>query len=131
MANRFVTVASYAFTPEAQMAKNLLESEGIPVFLAGEMTAETLMGLGDEVHLQVREQDARRAVSLLASVDAGTLDEDWETKAERDAGVWTCPLCGTPVKKGFKVCPDCQTPNEHITTDRRDTFPSASRTTPG
>jgi hypothetical protein len=128
MADRFVTVASYVSAVEAQMAKNFLEAEGIHVFLAGAMTAETLVGLGDEVHLQVRQRDARRAVSLLAIAAAeASLDDDWETQAEQGAGVWTCPLCGTPVSKNVNVCPACQTPNESITTDRRDTWAGSSR----
>src|SRR4051794_31664637 len=98
MSDRLVTVASYTFAPEAQMARNLLEAEGVPAFLAGEMTAEVLVGVGDEVHLQVREQDARRAVSILASVSGeAELDEDWEAQAVSGADIWPCPLCDTPV----------------------------------
>src|SRR5947209_2576738 len=61
MSDRLVIIASYASTPEAQMAKNLLEAEGIPAFLAGELSANVLtgvMGVSGEVRLQVRAEDA-------------------------------------------------------------------------
>jgi hypothetical protein len=129
MSDRLVTVASYHFPLEAQMAKNLLEAQGIPAFLGSEMTAETLSGLGDEVHLQVHEKDARRATGLLAEVSASSsLDDDWEAQAESGAGVWACSLCGTPVPLGVNICPACQTPNTNITPDRRDTWRAADRT---
>jgi Putative prokaryotic signal transducing protein len=125
MSDHLVTVASYASALEAQMAKNLLEAEGIPAFLAGEMTAEALSGISSEAHLQVRDRDARRAASILASVAAeAALDDDWETQAESGAGVWACSLCGTPVSNRLTVCPDCQTPNHRIKTERRKPAPS-------
>src|SRR5262249_47731964 len=40
MSDRLVTVASFVFTPEAEMAKNLLEAEGIPAFIAGGLAAD-------------------------------------------------------------------------------------------
>jgi hypothetical protein len=126
MSDRFVTVASYAHTPEAQMARNLLEAEGIPAFLAGEMTANALTGFAGEAHLQVHEQDAPRAVSLLAAVAArASLEPDWEAQAEQ--GLWTWPLCGTAVRLGEDVCPACHSPNTAVTTDRRDTWAQAPR----
>jgi hypothetical protein len=120
MSDRFVTVASYTFPPEAQMAKNLLEAEGIPAVIAGEMTGDILVGMGDPIHLQVRAVDARRAVSILAVVasEAG-LDDDWEQRAESGAGVWVCSLCGAPVGTGATACPACGTPRTGIQTGDR------------
>jgi hypothetical protein len=92
------------------MAKSLLEVEGIEAILSGNLVADTfagLTGMGDQVVLQVREEDAQRAVGLLAAASAqASLDEDWEAQAE--AGVWTCPLCGTAVPEDRSVCPACQ-----------------------
>src|SRR5947209_18448617 len=108
MSDRFVTVASYTFPPEAQMARNLLEAEGIPAVLANEMTGDAFAGMGDPIHLQVKAADARRAVSALAAASAeAALDEDWEAQAEGGAGVWPCPLCGGPVSNRLTVCPAC------------------------
>ncbi len=119
MSDRLVTIASFAFTPEAQMAKNLLESEGIPAIVAGELTADAFAGAAGEAKLQVRAEDAQRAVSLLAETAAqASLDDDWETQAE--GGVWICPLCGTAGRLGAQVCTACQTANPGITPDRRD-----------
>jgi hypothetical protein len=114
MSDRVVTIASFAFTPEAEMAKNLLETEGIPAFLAGELSANLLNNAAGEVQLQVRAQDAQRAVAVLAAAEA-TLDDDWETQTER--GVWTCPICGTAVPLDERVCPACHTSNPGITTE--------------
>ncbi len=126
MSEQLVTIASFAFTPEAQLAKNLLESEGIPAFLAGELAAEALASAAGEARLQVRAQDAQRAVSLLAEVAAqASLDDDWETQAE--SGVWTCPLCGTAAPLGTNVCPACRTANPAITTAPRERPPDIER----
>jgi len=51
---------------EATLAKNLLESQGIPCALPGEVVAETLPGV-DAVQLLVREEDAARAAAILES----------------------------------------------------------------
>ena len=129
MSDRFVTIASYAWTPEAQMAKNVLEAEGILAFLAGEMTSDALTGFvgqAAEVQLQVHEKDAARAAALLASVSAETsLDEDWESQAER--GLCLCSLCGTAIPLEEGACPACGTANERITTARHDTRPGPAR----
>lgn len=126
MSDRFVTVASFPFTPEAEMAKNLLESEGIPAFVAGGLAADVLSGLGGEALVQVREQDAPRAVSLLAAASAQvSLEKDWETQAE--CGVWVCPLCGTAVRLSDNLCPACRTPNPGIKTERSDAWADRDR----
>jgi hypothetical protein len=126
MSDRFVTVASYTYTPEAQLARNLLESEGIPAFLSGELAADALTGLAGEARLQVREQDAPRATSILAAVSAKvSLDENWEAQAER--GLTPCAVCGIAMQRAESVCPACGEPNTRITTDRRGTWASRPR----
>jgi hypothetical protein len=126
MSDRFVTIASYAWTPEAQLARNLLETEGIQAFLLGELTADALTGLAGEAHLQVREQDAARATSILAAVSAKvSLDENWEAQAER--GLCPCAVCGIAMQRGESVCPACGEPNTRITTDRTGTWASRAR----
>ena len=44
MPERFVTVATYGAPLEAEMAKNLLETEGIASFLEGDLTASAFFG---------------------------------------------------------------------------------------
>ncbi len=50
---------------DADLARNILENEGIPCVLPGETSAEVLPVL--DVGLFVREQDAERATELLKS----------------------------------------------------------------
>ncbi|HZO99194.1 MAG TPA: DUF2007 domain-containing protein [Terriglobia bacterium] len=51
---------------DADLAKNLLNSQGILCVLPGEVTAETLPGV-DVVQVLVRKEDAQRAAQILAS----------------------------------------------------------------
>lgn len=120
MGDKFVTVATYNLPYEAELAKNLLQNEGIESFLTGGLTADVLFGnagLADQVRLQVREDDAQRAAGLLA-VHAATIDADWEERAEHDPDVWVCSLCGAPVSNQLTTCTGCQTPRASIRADR-------------
>jgi hypothetical protein len=124
MPERFVTVATYGLPLEAEMAKNLLEAEGIACFLQGDLAAGVFVGnsdLGGLIRLQVNDRDAPRAAGILAASAAeATLDEDWESEAEEGAGVWVCSLCGTPVSDQLTVCYACETPRTDICTGDPD-----------
>jgi hypothetical protein len=120
VADKFVTVATFNLPYEGELARNLLQNEGIESFLTGNLTADVLssnLGLGDQVRLQVHDRDARRAASILAAHQA-SLDDDWEDKAEHDPDVWVCSLCGSPISNSLSACYACQTPREGIRTDR-------------
>lgn len=123
MAEPFVTVATFHRTAEAQLAKNLLESEGIPSILSGDLTADMLpfgqAGGGDQITLQVGANDAQRAAGLLAEVAAAKVDDNWEEEAESGSDVWICSICGEPISNRLSMCYACQTPREGIRT-----FPS-------
>jgi hypothetical protein len=112
MADRFVTVGTFTLAYEAELARNLLEAEGIHAILGGEHAGGLLPT--SEVELQVAEHDAARATGVLAAQAAGVLDEDWEERAE--AGVWTCSVCGEAVPEGTAVCQSCRTPRDAILT---------------
>jgi hypothetical protein len=115
MTDEFTKVATYNQSFEAQLAKNLLENEGIPAILSGELTSDVLFsnaGLGDQIVLKVRHADAQRAAGILATVAAAKLDENWEEQAE--SGVWICAICGEPIHNMLSVCYSCQTPREGI-----------------
>lgn len=118
MTEQFVTVATFHRTSEAQLAKNLLEEEGIASMLSGDLTADMLpfgqAGGGDQIILQVRENDAQRATVLLAEVAAAKLDDNWEEEAESGAGVWLCSICGEPISNRLSSCYACQTPRDAI-----------------
>jgi hypothetical protein len=65
---RLVTIATFHQVAEAHMAKNLLESEGIPVTLADEQSAAlqgSLVGPGGVAKLQVPEDQAQRSAEIL------------------------------------------------------------------
>jgi hypothetical protein len=112
MPDRFVTVGTFTLAYEAELARNLLEAEGIRAILGGEI-AGGMLPTG-EIQLQVPDRDAARATGVLAAQAAGTLDEDWEEQAE--AGVWTCSICGEPVAEDTAVCHSCRTPRDAICT---------------
>jgi hypothetical protein len=69
---KLLTIATFGQLAEAHMAKNLLEVEGIQVFLAEEQTAtvETMPHIrpGSSPKLQVPEDQAKRATELLQAV---------------------------------------------------------------
>ncbi|HTU18233.1 MAG TPA: DUF2007 domain-containing protein [Gemmataceae bacterium] len=118
MSETFVTVATFHRSFEAQLAKNLLEEEGIATTLSGEITADMLpfgqAGGSDQIVLQVRDDDAQRASGILAAVAAAKLDDNWEEDAELGADVWICSICGEPISNRLSMCYACQTPREGI-----------------
>ncbi len=121
MAENFVTVATFHRSFEAQMAKNLLESEGIPSIVSGEITADMLpLGQGGakgQIDLQVRSDDAQRAAVILAEVAAAKVEGNWEEQSESGAGVWICSICGEAISNRLSMCYACQTPREGIRAD--------------
>ena len=88
---RFVTVATYVFPWEAQLAKARLESEGIQSVVADEITA-SLYGANaiGGIKLRVREEDAERATELLSTLSP--LPEIYLV-TEEDARQVRCPEC--------------------------------------
>jgi hypothetical protein len=67
MAQDLVTVATLTTAIDAHLRKNLLEGEGIPAFLADELTGDRLPGgaVYGGVKLQVAQPDAERAQQIL------------------------------------------------------------------
>jgi hypothetical protein len=116
MADQFITVATFHKSFEAQLAKNLLENEGIEAMMGGEFASDMLfssLALGDQIVLQVREDEAQRAAGILAQAAAeARLDDDWEEQTE--AGVWICSICGEPISNRLSMCYSCQTPKDSI-----------------
>jgi hypothetical protein len=114
MPGQLVTVATYSLAYEAELAKNLLQAEGIQAIRGGDLSGGLLASF--QIQLQVQEEDAPRATAILAAQAAASLDEDWEDRAE--SGVWTCSLCGEPVPEEQTVCRSCQTPRDAIRATR-------------
>lgn len=135
MADQFITVATFHKTFEAQLAKNLLENEGIEAMMNGAFASDMLfssLALGDQIVLQVREDEAQRAAGILAHAAAeARLDDDWEEQTE--AGVWICSICGEPISNRLSMCYSCQTPKDSIRAavpPDRDSIQTEARTRP-
>lgn len=114
MSDKFVTVQTFNNSFKAQLAKNLLENEGIGSMVSGGLAQDMMLGTGlSQIALQVHEDQAQRAAGILAAVEAeAELDADWEEQAQ--SGVWLCSICGEPVSNRLSVCYSCQTPREGI-----------------
>jgi hypothetical protein len=111
MSDKLVFVAAFVMPVEAQLARGLLQAEGIRAFLTGELTTNAfsgVQGLGGRIELQVPEADAERAAEILAPhFDQPANDGD---AAPEDDGLWLCPLCGDAVADDQDFCPACDTP---------------------
>ena len=79
-----VTIAAYGRQPEAQLAKNLLESEDIPAVLSEEIAGD-MFHLGGEIKLMVPDEFVARARELLQSVDRHEFDREAAAEAEKSA----------------------------------------------
>ena len=88
MADRLITVATFSVDFEAELVKNRLEEEGIRVSLLGE-TATGLYQLGytlGGIQVQVAEEDAERALRILASLplEREVHVEGWDQSPDED-----------------------------------------------
>jgi hypothetical protein len=116
MSDKLVTVMTFSRSFEAQLAKNMLENEGIASVVTGELSSDLLLGSvwgNYPVVLQVHEDDAQRAVALLAEVE---VNKNWEEEAESGMDVWLCSICGEPISNLLSICHACQTPRDGIRT---------------
>ncbi|MFQ3651170.1 MAG: DUF2007 domain-containing protein [Gemmataceae bacterium] len=117
--SRTVVVGSFGSAVEANLARNLLEREGIACIL-DDADAKNIFGLARlniSIHLAVQGKDAPRATALLAEAEMNaTLEDDWETLAEHTA---VCTLCDEPLLGEQTVCANCATPREGIRTSRQ------------
>lgn len=98
MENRLVTVATFQYSFEAQFARGRLESEGIYCFLAD----ENIVGIAwiyanavGGIKLQVREEDAERALEILEEDAEADLEELTEVADESVNVSYRCPHCGS------------------------------------
>jgi hypothetical protein len=104
---------------EAQMAKNLLETNGIDACVTEDQSASlfgTFNAIVGGVKLLVNEDDALRAELILSAVGDDTeLDEEDEAapKSEEIAAARTCPTCGRSFGVEFTRCPHCP-PSEEV-----------------
>jgi hypothetical protein len=76
-----VTIAAYDMNPEAHLAKNLLEAEGIPAFLDAEVASD-IFHLTSEVKLQVAAEHAEQARAILEAAKKHAFTEGSAREAE-------------------------------------------------
>ena len=97
-----VTIAAYNSTPEATLAKNLLESEGIPAKLADDATADMfhLTSPFGEAKLMVEQQYVDQALGILRSAE----EHHKEAVARAEAG--EAEADDEPDVEGPEVDPD-------------------------
>jgi hypothetical protein len=76
-----VTVAAYDNTPEAHLAKNLLDAEDIPAFL-DEEAASDMLHLTSEVKLQVPAKHAEQARAILEAAKQHRFTKESAREAE-------------------------------------------------
>jgi len=79
-----VTVGSYSSQPEAFLAKNLLEAEGIAAFLSEEYAGE-MLHLNNEIKLTVPSDRAEQAREILAGAERHELARDAAAEGKKNA----------------------------------------------
>jgi Putative prokaryotic signal transducing protein len=112
MSDKLVFAAAFSMPVEAELARGLLEAEGIKAFLTGGESVNVfsgVQGLGGQIRLQVAEADAERAAEILAPHFDRPTDEG-DAESVDDAALWLCPLCGDAVSDDLDFCPACETP---------------------
>jgi hypothetical protein len=118
MSDKHVVVAGFTDPVGAEIAKGRLESEGIPTFVAGGLTASTFSGmssLAGRVELSVPAEQLARAIQILAECGgADHLTDEVRAEADDEEPVWVCPLCGEPVRAVLPLCPACHTPRGQV-----------------
>jgi hypothetical protein len=111
MPDKSALAAAFYSPVEAELARGLLEEEGIKTFLTGGGSVNIfsgVQGLGGQIQVRVSEADADRAVQLLAPHFDHHQDEA-DASAEADSALWVCPLCGDAVCNDLEFCPSCKT----------------------
>jgi rubrerythrin len=115
MSDEFVTVATYPTLPEAEAARLMLETEGIPAMLSDAEIVNMDWLLGNAVgyiKLRVPPQQAETAFRLLGQID----DERRRRRAEAEEDVDTgrpvsddmvCLACGAAMPEDEDRCPVC------------------------
>jgi hypothetical protein len=99
MNERLVTVARFSGYMEAELARQLLESEGIVAFVMGQNVASGYGGVPAalDVELQTPESQAEQALQILAASasqkdgraetdEEWESDEDWESSEDFEPG---------------------------------------------
>jgi hypothetical protein len=112
MAGEMVTVATFRFAHEAELARLHLAEVGITAYIADAETVAMdwlLSNAIGNVKLQVAAKDAEEAAALLAQAEEMRLEDrlpDWDDEDdEEDTSV--CLACGEEIPEDETKCPGC------------------------
>lgn len=108
MADELVTLTSYRFASKADLARMLLEQEGIAAFVADAnvVTADWFLGNAiGYVKLQVPRSQAERAAAILND-NPQLLDAESDEEDETD-GTLQCLECGQIMPDDASQCEKC------------------------
>jgi hypothetical protein len=115
MSDEFLTVATFATVPEAEAARLMFESEGIPAILtdAEIVNMDWLLGTAvGYVKVQVPPSKAEAASALLERIEAERRRRRAEA-ADPEDDAWplsddlACLACGTEMPEDEHRCPTC------------------------
>ena len=112
-------IAEYTTQLEAEEALNWLRQEGVEGSIAVDVEHAAkypILGGGPvaPTRVLVLAADAVRARAILAKLDQGELQENWEDAAESAIQGWMCPNCDTEVNLEEAYCPECGSPRTDV-----------------
>jgi hypothetical protein len=116
MSDDLATIATYRFAPKAEIARLLLEQEGIEAFVADSNVVTTDWFLGNAigfVKLQVRRSQLEAASQVLEAnsqvLDAAPREDALarDTNDDDDAEDSNCLACGEPMADDADQCSAC------------------------
>jgi hypothetical protein len=84
MEDKFVIIAEFMNSIEAELARQTLADFQIPAILVGANAGDARIGVFQTVKLQVKESDAAQAMEILESQEQGPEPEDYEVGDESD-----------------------------------------------
>jgi hypothetical protein len=120
MSDKYVTLAGFGDPVKAAIARGRLESEGVTVFVSGDLSAGIFFGVnnvGGQVELRVPVEQLAKSVRILARCgDADHLSDEVREEMDEEEPVWVCPLCGEAVRAVLPLCPACHTPRGQVRT---------------
>ncbi len=100
--SKLITILTFTYVHEAHLAKSLLESEEVPVFIKNELTTQVISIYSNAiggVELQVPEIDQVKAYNILVEGGFITKKEKSTTidifKKTKLTNTKTCPFCNS------------------------------------
>jgi predicted Zn-ribbon and HTH transcriptional regulator len=118
VSKHLLTIARFGTPFQANMAKNRLEAEGIPAFLADEQMVGNFLAYGPVlggVKLLVPDDYLQKAMDVLTKPPEDELyDEESDLSHDQNheqteaiQAIRTCPQCGNKLSAEQRFCPAC------------------------